>query len=90
MISGGVRRAVARPTAALLDLLDPPPGTALTWPCPGLAPAWHRDTDVHLRVRLGEAPKEGTSAGVTMVAAPVSAFTGRPVRGLAMSAKSPS
>ena len=56
----------------------------------GLAPAWHRDTYVHLRVRLGEAPKEGTSAGVTMVAAPVSAFTGRPVRGLAMSTKSPS
>ena len=45
---------------------------------------------MHLRVRLGEAPKEGTSAGVTMVAAPVSGFTGRPVRGLAMNAKSPS
>ncbi len=86
MISGGVRRADARPTAALLGLLDPPPGTALT----GLDPAWHRDTDVHSRVRSGEAPTEGTPAGVTMVAAPVSAFTGRPVRGLAMNARSPS
>ena len=82
MISG--RRACCRP-----------PGRGTARPARpaarhGLDPAWHRDTDVHLGVRLGEGPKEGTSAGVTMVAAPVSAFTGRPVRGLAMSAKSPS
>ena len=83
MISGGVGRAVACPAAALARLARPAARH-------GPDPAWHRDTDAHLRVRLGEAPKEGTSAGVTMVAALVSAFTGRPVRGLAMSAKSPS
>ena len=44
-------------------------------------PALHRDTDVHLHVQSGEVPKEGASAGVTMVAALVSAFTGRMVRG---------
>ena len=43
-------------------------------------PAFHRDTDVHLHVQLGEVPKEGASAGVTMVAALVSAFAGRVVR----------
>ena len=32
----------------------------------GLDPAWHRDTDLHLRVRSGEASKEGTLAGVTI------------------------
>ena len=39
----------------------------------GVDPAFCRDT--------GEVPKEGASAGVTMVAALVSAFTGRVVRG---------
>ena len=42
MISGGVGRAVARPAAALLDLLDPPPGAALTRP--GIATPLGRGT----------------------------------------------
>ena len=45
-------------------------------PRPGL-PARHRR---HLHVQLAEVPKEGVSAGVTMAAALVSAFTRRPVR----------
>ena len=52
----------------------------------GLDPHLHRHTDVHLHVQAVEVPKEGASAGVTMAAALVSAFTGRPVRaGVAMS-----
>ena len=47
----------------------------------GLDPVFHRDTDVHLHVQSGAGPTEGASAGVTMVAAPASAFRGRPVRG---------
>ncbi len=50
----------------------------------GIDPGFPRDTDVHLHLS-GEVPKEGASAGVTMVAALVSACTGRPLRaGLAM------
>ena len=45
----------------------------------GIDPGFPRDTDVHLHLS-GEVPKEGASAGVTMVAALVSAFTGRPLR----------
>ena len=46
----------------------------------GLDPAFHRSSDVHLHVQSGEVAKEGASAGVTMAAALVSAFTGRVVR----------
>ena len=46
----------------------------------GLDPDFQRDTDVHLHVQSAEIPKEGASAGVTMAAALVSAFTRRPVR----------
>ena len=46
----------------------------------GLDPAFHRDAAVHLHVQSGAGPTEGASAGVTMAAALVSAFTGRPVR----------
>ena len=50
----------------------------------GMDSDFPRDTDVHLHLS-GEVPKEGASAGVTMVAALVSACTGRPLRaGLAM------
>ena len=50
----------------------------------GIDPGFPRDTDMHLHLS-GEVPKEGASAGVTMVAALVSACTGRPLRdGLAM------
>ena len=45
----------------------------------GIDPDFHRDTDIHLHVDGG--PGEGTSGGVTMTAALVSALTGRVVRG---------
>lgn len=37
-------------------------------------------TDVHLHVPEGAVPKDGPSAGITMVSSLVSSFTGRPVR----------
>ena len=59
--------------------------TALSWRRAnaaryGLDPDLHRDTDVHLHEQSAEVPKEGASAGVTMAAALVSAFTRRSVR----------
>ena len=47
----------------------------------GIAPDFYEKTDVHLHVPAGAVPKDGPSAGVTMVAALVSELTGRPVRG---------
>ena len=44
-------------------------------------PSFYKDTEVHLHVPSGATPKDGPSAGVTMVTALVSELTGRPVRG---------
>ena len=44
-------------------------------------PAFYGEAEVHLHVPSGAIPKDGPSAGVTMVAALVSELTGRPVRG---------
>jgi ATP-dependent Lon protease len=41
---------------------------------------WFRTNDVHVHVPAGAVPKDGPSAGVTMVTALVSLVTGRPVR----------
>ena len=45
-----------------------------------LAPDKEFRFDVHIHVPEGAVPKDGPSAGVTMLTAVVSAFTGRPVR----------
>ena len=45
----------------------------------GVDPDFHRHTDIHLHV--DEGPADGSSAGVAMASALVSAMTGRVVRG---------
>jgi ATP-dependent Lon protease len=44
-------------------------------------PDFYKATEVHLHVPSGAIPKDGPSAGVTMVTSLASEFTGRPVRG---------
>ncbi len=47
----------------------------------GIDPKSHEKLDIHIHVPAGATPKDGPSAGVTLVSALVSAFTGRRVRG---------
>ena len=47
----------------------------------GIDPGFHRGADIHVHVQSRAARKDGTSAGVAIVAAMVSALTGRVVRG---------
>jgi ATP-dependent Lon protease len=44
-------------------------------------PQFYKDSEIHLHVPSGAIPKDGPSAGVTMVVALASAMSGRPVRG---------
>jgi ATP-dependent Lon protease len=51
----------------------------------GIAPDFWERSDIHVHVPAGAIPKDGPSAGVTMVTALASLLTGRPTRpGLAM------
>jgi ATP-dependent Lon protease len=51
----------------------------------GVDPTFYRDAELHIHVPAGAIPKDGPSAGVTMVTALASALSGRPVRaGVAM------
>jgi ATP-dependent Lon protease len=45
----------------------------------GIDPDWFAEQDIHVHVPAGAVPKDGPSAGVTMVTAIVSLVTGRPV-----------
>jgi ATP-dependent Lon protease len=46
----------------------------------GIAPDFHKTKDIHIHVPEGAVPKDGPSAGITMITALVSEFTGIPAR----------
>jgi ATP-dependent Lon protease len=73
-------------TGHLGDVMKESARTALSWfranaQHYGVDPAFYKDSEVHLHVPSGAVPKDGPSAGVTMVAALASQLTHRPVRG---------
>jgi ATP-dependent Lon protease len=73
-------------TGHLGDVMKESARTALSWfrahaTRYGVDPAFYKDSEVHLHVPSGAIPKDGPSAGVTMVTALASGLSGRPVRG---------
>jgi ATP-dependent Lon protease len=73
-------------TGHLGDVMKESARTALSWfranaQHYGVDAAFYKDAEIHLHVPSGAVPKDGPSAGVTMVAALASQLTGRPVRG---------
>jgi ATP-dependent Lon protease len=72
-------------TGQVGDVMQESTKAALTWVRSyaielGLDSDFYKETDVHIHVPAGSIPKDGPSAGVTMVTALVSALTGVPVR----------
>jgi len=73
-------------TGHLGDVMKESARTALSWfrahaPHYGVNPEFYKDAEIHLHVPSGAIPKDGPSAGVTMVTALASELTGRSVRG---------
>ncbi len=72
-------------TGQLGDVMKESAQAALSWVRShaaelGITPNFWEISDIHLHVPAGAIPKDGPSAGVTMVSAMVSLLTGRPVR----------
>jgi ATP-dependent Lon protease len=73
-------------TGHLGDVMKESARTALSWfranaQHYGVDAAFYKDSEIHLHVPSGAVPKDGPSAGVTMVCALASQLTRRPVRG---------
>ncbi|HXE81447.1 MAG TPA: endopeptidase La [Vicinamibacterales bacterium] len=73
-------------TGSLGDVMKESARAALSWFRAhageyGVDPDFYRNAEIHLHVPSGAIPKDGPSAGVTMVTALVSELTRRPVRG---------
>jgi len=73
-------------TGHLGDVMKESARTALSWfranaQHYGVDPSFYKDSEIHLHVPSGAVPKDGPSAGVTMVCALASQLTGRSVRG---------
>jgi ATP-dependent Lon protease len=72
-------------TGQVGDVMQESTKAALTWVRSyaielGLDSDFYKDTDVHIHVPAGSIPKDGPSAGVTMVTALVSALANVPIR----------
>jgi ATP-dependent Lon protease len=74
-------------TGQLGDVMRESAQLALTWVrghherlAPGLGDDWFGEHDIHLHVPAGATPKDGPSAGITMVTALASLISGRCVR----------
>ena len=82
-LAGGGRHLTV--TGQLGEVMQESTKAALTWVRSmaqrlGLEGDFYQDRDVHIHVPSGAIPKDGPSAGVTMVTALVSALIGQPVR----------
>ena len=72
-------------TGQIGEVMQESTKAALTWVRSfavelGLDSDFYKDTDVHIHVPAGSIPKDGPSAGVTMVTALVSALTNTPIK----------
>jgi ATP-dependent Lon protease len=82
-IAKGSRHMIV--TGQVGEVMQESTKAALTWVRSyaielGLDSDFYKDTDVHVHVPAGSIPKDGPSAGVTMVTALVSALTNTPIR----------
>jgi ATP-dependent Lon protease len=73
-------------TGQLGDVMKESARIGLSWfranaPRFGVDPQFYKDAEIHLHVPAGAIPKDGPSAGITMVTAVASALSGRPVNG---------
>jgi len=72
-------------TGQIGEVMQESTQAALTWVRSyatelGLDPDFYKTSDIHIHVPAGSIPKDGPSAGVTMVTALVSALTNTPIK----------